>query len=61
MLHINFVMYKRLNYKLCYLTLNKLAAETCNLYVCTVQCTVYVYISVSCTNLLQILRLFFAC
>ncbi len=30
-----------------------------NSYVCTVQCTVYMYISVSCTNLPQILRLLF--
>jgi hypothetical protein len=30
-----------------------------NSYICTVQCTVYVYISVSCTNLPQILCLLF--
>jgi hypothetical protein len=29
LLHVNFVMHKRLNYKLCYLTHEKLDAETC--------------------------------
>jgi hypothetical protein len=65
LLHINFVTYKRLNYKLCYSTHEKLAAETfqdlATLFyptgMCTIHCTVFVYISVSCTNLPQILRL----
>jgi hypothetical protein len=66
LLSLNFVTYKCLNYKLCYLTLKKLASKTCqdratlsNWYVCTVQYTVYMYISVLCTNLPQILRLLF--
>ncbi len=64
LLHINFVTYKHLKYKLCYLknshrNLPGLCNTLSNCYVCSVQCTVYAYISASCTNLPQIFRLLF--
>ncbi len=48
--HIKFVMYKRLNYKLCYLTHEKLAAETCQDLAILYQTSMSVLYSAHCTH-----------
>jgi hypothetical protein len=57
-------MYKRLNFKLCYLTREKLAAETCQDLATLYKTGIYVLYSAQCkrtsvlsTSLPQILRL----